>query len=110
MDQFLSKLQIGFRNGFSVQHCLLSMPKKQHGAIDKGKIFGGLLENLCKVFDCLPNELTIAKLNAYRFILTPARPILYHLLKSKQKNWIILAIKKNKHGCTLKIYFRSHPN
>lgn len=75
-----------FSKLFSVQRCLLSMPKKQHGAIGKGKIFGGLLENLCKVFDCLSNELTVAKLNAYRFIVTPARPILYHLLKSKQKN------------------------
>ena len=34
------------------------------------KAFGALLTDFSKAFDCLNNELLIAKLNACRFILT----------------------------------------
>ena len=38
-------------------------------AVDKEKVFGALLTDLLKDFDCLSHELIIAKLNAYRFNL-----------------------------------------
>lgn len=34
---------------------------------DQGKVFGALLTDLSKTFDCLPHYLFLAKLQAYRF-------------------------------------------
>ena len=65
IDPLLSKSQCGFRKGFSAQHCLLAMLEKWKNAVDKGKVFGALLTDLSKAFDCLSHELIIAKLNAY---------------------------------------------
>ena len=65
IDPLLSKYQCGFKKGFSAQHCLLVMLEKSKNAVDKGKVFGALLTNLSKAFDCLTHELIIAKLNAY---------------------------------------------
>ena len=39
-------------------------------SVDNSKMFGALLTNLSKAFDCLDHELLIAKLNAYVFSLT----------------------------------------
>ena len=38
-------------------------------AIDKGELFGALLNDLPKAFDCLNHELLIVQLNAYGFTL-----------------------------------------
>ena len=56
------------------------MLEKWKNAVDKGKVFGALLTGLSKAFDFLPQELIIAKLNAYGFNL-PARK-LNNLLRS----------------------------
>ena len=66
---FLSKYQCGFRKGFSAQHWLLKMLEKWKSAIDNRKMFGALLTDLSRAFDCLSHDLLIAKLNAYRFCI-----------------------------------------
>ena len=53
MESFLSKYQCRFRKGFSTQHCLLFMLEKWKCAVDNGKVFGILLTDLSKAFDCL---------------------------------------------------------
>ena len=63
-EQFLSKYQCGFRKGFSAQHSLLSMLEKWKPVVDNKKVFGALLTDLSKAFDCLSHDLLIAKLNA----------------------------------------------
>ena len=40
------------------------MLEKWKNAVGKGKVFGALLTNLSKAFDCLPPELIIAELTA----------------------------------------------
>ena len=67
MFEFLSKYQCGFRKEYSTQHSLLAMLEKWKSAVDKGKSFGALLTDLSKAFDCLPDELLLAKLHVYRF-------------------------------------------
>ena len=48
---------------------LLAMLEKWKKAADTKKVFGALLTDLSKVFDCFLNDLIIAKLNAYGFSL-----------------------------------------
>ena len=61
---FLSKQQCGFRTGYSRQQCLLALLEKWKRAVDSGQMFGALLTDLSKAFDCLDHELLIAKLTA----------------------------------------------
>ena len=58
IDPLPSKYQCGFRKGFSAQHCLLAMLEKWKNAVDKEKVFGALLTDLSKAFDCLRHELS----------------------------------------------------
>ena len=76
IEPLLSKYQCGFRKGFSAQHCLLAMLEKWKNAVDKGKVFGALLTDISKAFDCSPHELIIAKLNAYGFKLPALKLII----------------------------------
>ena len=64
-DKFFSKSQRGFRKGFSAQHCLIKLWEQWKKSVDQGLVFGALLTDLSKVFDCLSHELLVAKLSAY---------------------------------------------
>ena len=57
-------------------------------SVDKGKVFGALLTDLLKAFDCLDHELLTAKLNAYRFSLPALRLINDYLSNRKQRTEI----------------------
>lgn len=48
--------QCGFRKGFSTQQCLLTLLGKWKNAVNKGRMFGALLIDLSKAFDCLKRE------------------------------------------------------
>ena len=88
MDKFLSKYQWGFRKGYNDQHCLLAVIEKWKKAVDNGRVFGALLTDLSKSFDCLSHDLIISKLNSYRFNLTALNPIHNYLTKRKQRTKI----------------------
>ena len=51
-------------------------------------MFGALLTDLSKAFDCLDHELLIAKLNAYGFSLTALKLVPNYLSNSKQRTKI----------------------
>ena len=53
--------------------------------VDKARVFGALLTDLSKVFDCLDRELIIRKLNAYGFALLALRLIHDYLFNRKQR-------------------------
>ena len=55
---------------------------------DQGHVFGALLTNLSKTFDCLPHNLLIAKLNAYGFDNKAVRFVYDYLPSRKQKTKI----------------------
>ena len=59
--------------------------EKWESSADKGKVFGALLANLFKVFDCLNHEMLIAELNTYAFSLPTLRLIYDYLFNRKQK-------------------------
>ena len=83
-DNFLSKEQCGFRKGYSTQQCLLALLEKWKRAVDSGQMFGALLTDLSKAFDCLDHELLIAKLNAYGFSL-PALKLVHDYLSNREQ-------------------------
>ena len=88
MESFLSKYQTGFRKGYSTQQCLLTMLEKWKRAVDNGKVFGILLTDLSKAFDCLSHELLLAKLHAYGFSISALRLIHSYLTNRKQRTKI----------------------
>ena len=84
-DNILSKQQCGFRKGYSTQQCLLAVLEKWKQAVESGQMFGALLTDLSKAFDCLDHELLIAKLNVYGFSLPALKLVHDYLSKRKQK-------------------------
>ena len=87
-DNNFSNQQCSFRKGYSTQHCLLVMLGTWKKSVDKGKVFGALLPDLSKAFDCLDHELLTAKLNAYGFSLPALRLINDYLSNRKQRTKI----------------------
>ena len=88
MDQYLSKYQCGFQKGFNAQHCLLSRLEKWKKAVGTKEVFGALLTDLSKAFDCLQHDLIFAKLNAYGFSLPALNLIQNYLANRKQRTKI----------------------
>ena len=84
-EDIFPKYQCGFIKGFSTQQCLLTLLEKWKNVVDKGKMFGGLLTDLSKAFDCLNHELLIAKLNVYGFTLLALKLIHNYLSNRKQR-------------------------
>ena len=83
-DDFLSKQQCGSQKGHIAQQCLLALLEKWKQVIDSCQMFGALLTDLSKVFDCLNRELLIAKLNAYGFSL-PALKLVHDYLSNRKQ-------------------------
>ena len=84
-DDILSKYQCGFRKRFNAQHCLISMIEKWKESVDNGGAFGALMADLSKAFDCLHNELLIAKLEACGFDIKSVKLIQQYLSNRKQR-------------------------
>ena len=53
--------------------------------LDHNKIFGTVLLDLSKAFDCIPQDLLIAKLNAYGFDMNTLT-LLFSYLKNRKKS------------------------
>ena len=81
----LSKYQCGFRKGYGVVNALLSMIEKWRKSLDEGGVFGTLLTDLSKAFNCLPHELLIAKLRAYGVDIPSLKLLHSYLTKRKQR-------------------------
>ena len=84
-DEIFSKYQYGFRKRYSSQQCLLVLLEKWKAVVGKGKVFGALLTDLSKTFDCLSHELLVAKLNVYGFTLPVLKLVHGYLSDRKQK-------------------------
>ena len=48
MENYFSKVQCGFRKGYSTQQCLIASIEKWKSATDKGKSFGALIQPYLK--------------------------------------------------------------
>ena len=87
-EKILSKYQCGFRKGHSAQHSVAALLEKWKEIVDHGDVFGALLTDLLKAFDCLPHNLLIAKLNAYDFDNKAVRFVYDYLTSRKERTKI----------------------
>ena len=68
--EILSNILCGFRAGYSTQHALIGLLIKWRRCLDTSGLVGTILMDLSKAHDCLPNDLLIAKLEAYGLDIT----------------------------------------
>ena len=61
------------------------MIEKWNENVDSGGAFGAIMTNLSKAFDCLHNELSIAKLDANGFDIKSVKLIQQYLSNKKQR-------------------------
>ena len=87
-ENIFSKFQCGLRKNFGTHHCLLLMIDKWKKAADKNKVFGAILTDLSKAFDCICHDLLIAKLHAYGLSLPALKMIQDYLMNRKQRTKI----------------------
>ena len=83
-EHIFSRYEYGFRKGYSAQHCLLATVEEWEKVVDEKGVFGALLTDLSKVFDCIPHDLIIAKLEANGFHKDALKLIHDYLSKRKQ--------------------------
>ena len=61
------------------------MLEKWKNTVDGVKVFGALLTDLSKAFDCIPHELIIVQLNEYGFTLPALKLISNYLANLKKR-------------------------
>ena len=66
-NQLLSIFVSAYRRVCGAQRILAGFLEEWREQLDHNKIFGTVLLDLSKAFDCIPQDLLIAKLNAYGF-------------------------------------------
>ena len=74
-----------FPKGFGAQHYLLLIKDRWKKAVDSNKVFGAILTDLSKAFDCICHDLLVAKLHAYGLSLPALKMIQDYLLNRKQR-------------------------
>ena len=85
-DKFFSIQQCGFLKGYSAQHCIIRrLIEKRKQCLDQSLVFGVLLSDLSKAFDCLSHKLLAAKLNAYGLETSAVRLIFDYMTNRKQR-------------------------
>ena len=84
LSTYFEKILSKFQCGFSTQHCLLLMLEKWKHVVDNKKVFGALLTDLSKAFDCICYDLLISKLNAYG-LSPPALKIVHKYLQNRKQ-------------------------
>ena len=60
------------------------MAKNGEKKLNQGNEFDVLLTDLSKAFDCLPHDLTVAKLHPYNFLIESVKILNSYLTKRKQ--------------------------
>ena len=63
----MGQYQCGFRKGHNAKHALISLLEKWCYNVDQGCMFGALLPDFSKAFDCLSHDIIIAKLSGCGF-------------------------------------------
>ena len=86
LDNILSFSFIAaYRRAYSTQHVLIRLIEDWRSNLDDDHLAGAVLMDLSKAFDCIPHDLLIAKLHAYRFD-EDALVLTYSYLKRRKQS------------------------
>ena len=77
-----------WKKKWSVLSCIIRLTEKWKHCLNRGLVFGVLLTNLLKAFDCLPHESLAVKLNAYELETSNVCLIFDYLTNRKQQTKI----------------------
>ena len=83
-DNKLSGFVVAYRQAYETQHVLIGLMEEWRSHLDNNFLVGAILMNLSKAFHCIPHDLLIAKLHAYRFD-EDALVLTYSYLKRQKK-------------------------
>ena len=72
------------RKNYNTQHVVVRLLEEWRENLDKNYVVGGVLMDLSKAFDCIPNNLLLAKLAAYGVDENLLSYICSYLLNRKQ--------------------------
>ena len=84
-NEFLSDFISAYRKGYSINHVLIRLTENWRTTLDKNIFTGAVLMDLCKAFDCIPQDLLIVKLHAYGLSFDTVT-FLNSYLKDREKN------------------------
>ena len=65
MNQHISNIVSAYRKYYSSQHVLIRLLEEWRKCLDNNYVVGGVLVDLSKSFDCVPQNLLIAKFESY---------------------------------------------
>ena len=85
MSNKLSSLLCGFRKRYSTQHALLRLIEKWRKCLHNSEIITVIQMDLSKVYDCISQDLLIAKLHAYGFGMKSLQFLHNYLTNRKQR-------------------------
>ena len=66
VENFLNQLLYGFHKAYLPQYALFTLTQSCQKELDESGYVGTILMDLSKAYDCLPNDLMVAKLETYR--------------------------------------------
>ena len=84
MKEYFSPLISAYRTNYSSQHVIIRLLEEWIKNLDDNLVVGALLTDLFKAFDCIPQDLLIAKLAAYDLSEEALMYILSYLSNRKQ--------------------------
>ena len=87
-EQFLNSILCGFRKAHNTQHPLFKLLHSWQRELDSGGFVGTILMDLSKAYDCISNELLIAKFKCYGLYEISLKLILNYLIHRKQRTKI----------------------
>ena len=65
VENIFNIILCGFRKAYSTQHALFKLLQSWQKELDEKSMMATVLMDLPKVYDCIPHDLLIAKLNSY---------------------------------------------
>ena len=67
IQTFPSNFVSAYRKHYSANNVLISLKENWNKNLNSNKIVGAVFKDLSKIFDCIPHDLLIAKMEAYGF-------------------------------------------
>ena len=84
MENYFSPMVSAYRKNYSKQHVITRLVEEWREHLGENFVVGAVLTDLSKVFDCIAQDLLIAKLAAYGFSDTALRYVYSYLSNRKQ--------------------------